>query len=103
MRRVFAAVLALWSTLAIVAVLAWSHHPAATTAALQGTPATVVVRGPNGTSQLARVLVLAPGSTAVASTHSSTVGGGTATAATATGGVLVPTSATQPVATTRAS
>src|SRR5581483_266817 len=103
MRRVFAAVLALWSTLAIVAVLAWSHHPAATTAALQGTPATVVVRGPNGTSQLGGVLVPTSATQPVATTRASTVGGGTATAATATGGVLVPTSATQPVATTRAS
>lgn len=103
MRRIFAAVLAIWSTLAIVAVLAWSHHPWASTTALQGTPATVLVAGPNGTTHLARVVVLAPGTSAVTSTHSSTVGGGTAAAATANGGVLVNASAAQPVATTRAS
>ena len=69
MRRVWAAVLALWSTLAIVAVLAWSHP--APTAMPQASPVTVVLQGRNGQRHLARVFVLPAGSAAHAGTHSS--------------------------------
>lgn len=103
MRRILAALLAVWSTFAVVAVLAWSHHPAASSSALQATPVTVLVPGPNGTSHVARVLMLAPGTSAVTSTHSSTVGGGSTTGTASTGGVIVQASSTQPLATTRAS
>jgi len=75
MRRVWAAVLAVWATLAIVAVLAWSHQPPR--AVTQGSPVTVVVRGKNGTTHLARVFVLAPGTAAHAGTHSSPSTGST--------------------------
>ena len=103
MRRVWAAVLAVWATIAIVGVLAWSHPQPSVTA--QGTPMTVVVQGKNGKRQLARVVALPAGSPAVASTHSSTapapttVTGGAGQAA----GVFVPASSVQPVATTHSS
>jgi hypothetical protein len=69
MRRAWAALLAVWSTLAIVAALAWSHPPAPT--ATQATPVTIVVQGRNGKRHLARVFLLPAGSAAHASTHSS--------------------------------
>jgi hypothetical protein len=71
MRRVWASVLAVWSTLAIVAVLAWSHAPAATPS--PASPVTVVVQGKNGKSHLAKVMVLPQAAPAHAATHSSPV------------------------------
>ncbi len=50
MRRVWAALLAVWATLAIVGVLAWSHRPAAPLA--QASPVTFVVQGRNGSRQV---------------------------------------------------
>lgn len=103
MRRVVAAILALWSTLAIVAVLAWSHPTATgTPSAAGGVPMTVVVQGRNGKPQLAQVVVLPAGSASVASTHSSGAAGA-APASTSTAGVVVPASSTQPLVSTRTS
>jgi cyanate permease len=51
MQRIWTAVLSVWAMLAIVAVLAWTHHPSATTLP-QPTPQTLVVKGPNGKQQL---------------------------------------------------
>jgi len=103
MRRVWAAVLAVWATIAIVGVLAWSHPQPSVSA--QGTPMTVVVQGKNGKRQLVRVVALPAGSPSVASTHSSTVAAPTtATGGTGpTAGVFVPASAVTPVATTHSS
>ena len=102
MRRVWAAVLAVWATIAIVGVLAWSHPQ--TSVSAQGTAMTVVVQGKNGQRQLARVVALPAGSPAVASTHSSTVAPTTVTGgAGSTAGVFVPASSVQPVATTHSS
>jgi hypothetical protein len=51
MRRVWATVVSVWATIAIVAVLAWTR--ARTTAPLTGATATVmVVKGRNGKQQL---------------------------------------------------
>jgi hypothetical protein len=102
MRRVWAAVLAVWATIAIVGVLAWSHPQPSVSA--QGTSMTVVVQGKNGKRQLARVVALPTGSPAVASTHSSTVPATTTTGGAGSGaGVFVPASSVQPVATTHSS
>jgi hypothetical protein len=103
MRRILAAVLALWSTLAIVAVFAWSHPAASrTSSAAAGVPVTVVVQGRNGKPQLAQVVVLSTGSASVASTHSSG-SAAAAQASTSAAGVVVPASSTQPLAGTRTS
>jgi hypothetical protein len=71
MRRVWASILAVWSTLAIVAVLAWSHAPPVTPS--PATPVTVLVQGKNGRSHLAKVFVLPSTATAHTATHSSPV------------------------------
>jgi cyanate permease len=71
MRRVWAALLAVWATLAIVAALAWTHPAAAP--ARQATPVTVLVAGKNGKLHPVRVFVAAPGTTAHSATHSSPV------------------------------
>ena len=71
MRRVWASILAVWSTLAIVAVLAWSHAPAATPS--PASPVTVLVQGKNGKSHLAKAFVLPSGASAHTATHSSPV------------------------------
>lgn len=63
MRRVWAAVLAVWATLAIVAVLAWTH-PQARSYAAQGTPAVVMITGKNGARHLAHVVLLPAGTAA---------------------------------------
>ena len=68
-RRVWAAVVAVWATLAIVAALAWTHPSAVP--ARQATPVTVLVRGKNGKPRAVQVLVSAPGTAAHAATHSS--------------------------------
>jgi hypothetical protein len=69
MRRVWAAAVAVWATLAIVAALAWSHPAAAP--APQATPVTVLVPGKNGKPHAVRVLVVRPGAAAHVATHSS--------------------------------
>jgi len=65
MVRVWTAVLSVWAMLAIVAILAWTHHPVPVA---QQSPAarTLVVQTPNGTRQ---VVVLQPA--AHATTHTS--------------------------------
>ena len=63
MRRVWAAIVAVWALLAIVAVLAWSHPP------VQSPPAgatVVVVKGKKG-----HAVVLPQGLAAHTTTHSS--------------------------------
>jgi hypothetical protein len=82
MRRVWAAVLAVWSTVAIVAVLAWTQPPVRSYA-VQGTPAVVVVRGRGGVKQLARVVLLPAG------TGAQTTSGPSAVASPGTGVQLV--------------
>ena len=102
MRRVWAAVLAVWATIAIVGVLAWTHAPAQAVA--QGTPATVVVRGPGGTTHLARVVLLPSGTAAHAATGSSPTAGGAATQVVGPNGTIVVSSTgAQPHATTHSS
>jgi hypothetical protein len=66
MQRIWTVVLSVWAMLAIVAVLAWSHRPAAPplpAAAAQ----TLVVKGANGKQQL---VVVQPG--AVGAPHATT-------------------------------
>ena len=70
MQRIWTVVLAVWAMLAIVAVLAWSHRPAASplpAAAAQ----TLVVKGANGKPQL---VVVQPG--AVGAPHATTSASG---------------------------
>jgi hypothetical protein len=82
MRRVWAAVITVWATLAVVAALAWSHQPVA--GAPQATPVTILVPGTNGgRPHLVRVLVLPTGSAAHSATHSSQSAGGSAGSGTA--------------------
>ena len=50
MRRVWATVVAVWATLAIVAALAWTHQPPPRPLA-QPAATTLVVKGKNGTTQ----------------------------------------------------
>ena len=69
MQRVWAAVLSVWATIAIVGVLAWSHAPTAPVA--QATPTTLVVTGKNGSRHLVVVPAAAPA--AHATTHTSPV------------------------------
>lgn len=79
MRRVWAAVITVWATLAVVAALAWSHQPVA--GAQQATPVTILVPGKSGAKpHLMRVLVLPAGSAAHSATHSSQSPGGSVTA-----------------------
>ena len=68
MRRAWAALVALWATLAIVAVLAWSNHPPPPVAA--ATPQTVVVKGPHGKH---RVMLVRSNAVPLTTTHSSQV------------------------------
>ena len=82
MRRVWASVITVWATLAVVAALAWSHQPVA--AAPQATPVTILVPGKNGGKpHQVRVLVLPTGSAAHSATHSSQSAGGSAGSGTA--------------------
>lgn len=76
MRRVWAAVLAVWSTIAIVAVLAWTHPPARPYAAQQGTTAVIMVRGKNGAHRLAHVVILPAGTSALTTSGPSGVATG---------------------------
>ena len=66
MRYVWASLTAVWATVAIVAVLAWSQMPAP----VQPTSATQtrVIKGPHGKS---RVVVIKSNATPVTTTHSS--------------------------------
>jgi cyanate permease len=66
MRRVWASLVAVWATLAIVAVLAWSHVP--TPVQPQAAQQTLVLKGKNGKS---RVVVVKSNATPVTTTHSS--------------------------------
>lgn len=83
MRRVWAAVLSVWSTLAIVGVLAWSHpaQPAAS----------------------ARVVVLPNGTVAQTTTSSSGVAAGAATQLVSRTGNVVLAPGAQPQTVTRSS
>ena len=58
MQRLWATVAAVWATIAIVGVLAWTH--AAAKPVPQATPITLVVKGANGKQQL----VVVPDATA---------------------------------------
>jgi cyanate permease len=66
MQRVWATVLSVWAMLAIVAVLAWTHRPAAAPPP-QAAAQTLVVKGANGKQQL---VVVQPG--AVGAPHATT-------------------------------
>jgi len=66
MRRVWATVVAVWATLAIVAGLAWTRQPP-TQSLAQPAPTTLVVKGKTGTQ---RFVVL--GSTAAVAPHATT-------------------------------
>lgn len=66
MRRVWATVVAVWATLAIVAGLAWTRHAPPQPLA-QATPTTLVVKGKAGTQRLVVV-----GTTAAAAPHATT-------------------------------
>jgi hypothetical protein len=68
MRRVWASVLAVWATLGIVGVLAWTRPTPAP--APQATPTTVVVKGKNGAT---RLVVASPAAAPHATTHTSPV------------------------------
>ena len=69
MQRIWVVVLSVWAMLAIVAVLAWSSHPAA---ALPASSAqTVIVKGPGGKQRL--VVLKAPAHATTAT--SAAVGG----------------------------
>jgi hypothetical protein len=50
MRRLWAGLVAVWATLAILGVLAWTRPPAGTLP--QATPVTMVVKGNNGATHL---------------------------------------------------
>ena len=66
MRAVWASLVAVWATLAIVAVLAWSQMPTHTLRS--ATAQTLVIRGKNGKSH---VVVVKSNATPVTTTHSS--------------------------------
>ena len=66
MQRIWAVVLSVWAMLAIVAVLAWTHHPPAPVAS-PAAAQTLVVKGANGKQQL---VVVQPG--ALGATHATT-------------------------------
>lgn len=101
MRRLWAGILAVWSTLAIVAVLAWSHP--SPTATPQASPVTVVVQGRNGKPHLARVYVLPAGSTPHAGTGSSPAGGSAPTTSLGSSAGVFVANAQAPHATTTTS
>ena len=67
MRRVWATVVGVWATIAIVAVLAWSHAQAPL-AGRGATPTVVVVKGKNGKQ---RLVVVQPAGGAHATTQTS--------------------------------
>ena len=67
MRRVWAAVLSVWATIAIVGVLAWTNAPLRS--AVQSTPQTLTVVSKNGKQQ--RVVVSSSTAAAHATTHAS--------------------------------
>lgn len=102
MRRVWAGVLAVWSTLAVIAVLAWSH-PSSTATPQAASPMTVVVQGRNGKPHLARVYVLPSGSTAHAGTGSSPASASPAATSPASGAGVFVSNAQPPHATTATS
>ncbi|HEX6762908.1 MAG TPA: hypothetical protein VF094_08920 [Gaiellaceae bacterium] len=82
MRRIWAAVITVWATLAVVAALAWSHQPVS--GAPRATPITILVPGKSGGApHRMRVLLLSAGSPAHSATHSSQTAGGSVTAGTA--------------------
>jgi hypothetical protein len=66
MRRVWATVVAVWATLAIVAGLAWTRQPPAPPLA-QSAQTTLVVKGKHGTQRFVVV-----GSTTAATPHATT-------------------------------
>jgi len=70
MRRAWAAVVAVWATLAITGVLAWTRPQAAP--APQATPTVMLVKGKSGTQ---RLVVVSPATAAAphATTHVSPV------------------------------
>lgn len=68
MRRAWAALVAVWATLAIVAVLAWSNRPPPTLAASPAQQTLVVVKGRHGHK---RVVVARSNAAPVTMTHSS--------------------------------
>jgi len=69
MRRAWAALVAVWATLAIVAVLAWSHHPPSPVAA-PAARTLVVVKGRHGHRH---VVVVRSTAIPVTMTHTSQV------------------------------
>jgi hypothetical protein len=98
MRRVWAAVITVWATFAVVAALAWSHQPVAGVS--QAYPVTILLPGKNGGKpHKVRVLVLPTGSAAHSATHSSLSAGGSAGPGTA----FVANSSIAPHVTTGAS
>jgi cyanate permease len=70
MQRVWVAVLSVWAMLAIVAVLAWTHH-SSPSALPPASPQTLVVKGPNGKQQF---VVLQTASTAAPHATTATSG-----------------------------
>jgi len=68
MRRVWATVVGVWATVAIVAVLAWSHAQAPSPVGGATTPTVVVVKGKNGKQ---RLVVVQPAGGAHATTQTS--------------------------------
>ena len=68
MRRVWATVVGVWATLAIVAVIAWSHAQVPTSAGRVTTPTVIVVKGKNGKQ---RLVVVQAVTTAHATTQTS--------------------------------
>ena len=97
MRRVWAAVITVWATLAVVAALAWSHQPVAGIS--QASPVTILLPGKNGGKpHKVRVLVLPTGSAAHSATHSSQSAGSAGP-----GTAFVANSSTAPHVTTGAS
>jgi cyanate permease len=70
MQRIWTVVLSVWAMLAIVAVLAWAHQPAAP-APPAAAAQTLVVKGANGKQQL---VVVQPGAVGAAHATTSTSG-----------------------------
>ena len=70
MRRVWATVASVWATLAIVAGLAWTHHPPVQPVVQAAAPTTLVVKGKNGTQRFV-VVGTAPTTKAHATTRTS--------------------------------
>jgi hypothetical protein len=69
MRRVWATVVAVWATLAIVAGLAWTRHAPVQPTTQPAAPTTLVVKGKNGTQ---RFVVVGTTSTAATQSHATT-------------------------------